>query len=315
MLFSRESAAALAARYHEYVRQIQPLRAMGFDGKANGVDFLLTGFRSFTQDASGLPLPNPSGEILRLQSILSILSNLSILPQPEHGASQFAVGFITLAGYRCLTAVGNVDYATPPAFVELARFVRPRAVLNLGLGTQTSIESAALNQVNPARPSYDHDGVVIARLFPIGTLLDEALAQDYELPLPWTSATLARLRRVTTVAGTARRENDYLCNATAWLFARLMQPSKGEPQPLPWVTSTDWSGAESPGAESPAPEKPALKSLPHIELMPLTEAGIQQAGFLHLAPLPPLVSSNDYFLAATNLLVDVMRAILPDPVP
>ena len=139
----------------------------------------------------------------------------------------------------------------------------------------------------------------------MGTLLDEALAQDYELPLPWTSATLARLRRVTTVAGAARTENDYLCNATAWLFARLLQPSKGGPRPLPWVTSTDRSGAE----------KPALKLLPHIELMPLTEAGIQQAGFLHLAPLPPQVSSNDYFLAATNLLVDVMRAILPDPVP
>ena len=310
MLFSRESAAALADRYHEYIRQMRPLRAMGFDRKANGVDFLLTGFRSFTQDASGRPLPNPSGQILERLKILARSE-----PEPAREAAHFAVGIITLAGYRCLTAVGNVDYATPPAFVELARFVRPRAVLNLGLGTQTSIESAALNQVNPARPSYDHDGVVIARLFPIGTLLDEALPQDYELPLPWTPATLARLRRVTTVAGTARRENDYLCNATAWLFARLMQPSKGEPQPLPWVTSTDWSGAESPGAESPGPEKPALKLLPHIELMPLTEAGIQQAGFLHLAPRPPQVSSNDYFLAATNLLVDVMRAILPDPVP
>jgi len=189
--------------------------------------------------------------------------------------------------------------------VELARVVKPKAVLSLGLGPESILEVGATNRIHASRPAYDCDGRNLPGVFPVGETLDEGQSPDFEYPLPWGESSLERLRRVITmhwqmdhgssgplgrvaVASRARPDNDYLCNSTAWLFARLLARPLTLP-PLNWIV--------------------AERGEATVTVPGLSGLGIQKAGFLHLAPVP--APSEGYFLAAGNLLVDVTRAILP----
>jgi hypothetical protein len=226
-------------------------------------DFLLTGFRSFTQDADGRPSPNPTESLLRM-----------ICDGPVRAAgapTDLWLGRAQLAGLRCLLAVADVNYQAPSHIVELIRAARPRAVVCLGLGGETVIETGATNRVKKDRPTYDRHGLPLRGEYPPSTVLDPAFPEGAGITLPWGDQNLARLREVAArwgdssplgpvaVAPAARPGNDYVCNATAWAVAK--------------VKSTN-------------------------------------AGFLHVAPPP--VPSDGYFLAAANLLVDVVRAIRPE---
>ncbi len=300
MIFSRENASALAARHESHVRHIlefQQLHSLGLN--ASGVDFLLTGFRSFTQDDRGAPRSNPTERLLQMMSHLSFGRPASD-PRLSH---LLTIGLAQIGRFRCVTAVGDVDHATPAAFVELARAVKPKAVLSLGLGSETIIEVGATNRINARRLCYDRDGRCRHDFFPARETLDDGEPADLECALPWGESTLERLRGVitsnwqrgqgasaplgrVTVASRARSDNDYLCNSTAWLFARLLTRP-------PTLSPLSWIAAEN-GA-------------PTVTVQGLGRLGIQKAGFLHLAPVP--APSEGYFLAAANLLVDMTRAI------
>lgn len=297
MLFTRENALALAARHESHVRHIresQQLHSLGLN--AGGVDFLLTGFHSFTQDERGTPRPNPTARLLQMMSHITFDHH----PDFKH---LLTIGLARIGGFRCVTAVGDVDHATPAAFVELARLVKPKAVLSLGLGPESILEVGATNRINASRATYDCDGRNRPGVFPAGETLDEDKPADFECPLPWGESTLERLRRIikmqwqanygssgplgrVTVASRARSDNDYLCNSTAWLFARLLERPANLP-PLNWI-------AAERGAAT-------------VTVQGLSGLGIQKAGFLHLAPVP--APSEGYFLAAANLLADVTRAM------
>lgn len=297
MLFTRENALALAARHESHVRHIresQQIHSLGLN--AGGVDFLLTGFRSFTQDERGTPRVNPTTRLLQM------ISHITFDHHPDF-KHLLTIGLARVGGFRCVTAIGDVDHATPAAFVELARVVKPKAVLSLGLGPESILEVGATNRINAERPAYDCDGRDLPGVFPAGETLDEGQSPDFECALPWGESTLERLRRVltmqwqadhgssgplgrVTVASRARPDNDYLCNSTAWLFARLLARPATLP-PLNWI----------------ATERGEAK----VTVPGLSGLGIQKAGFLHLAPVP--APSEGYFLAAANLLVDVTRAM------
>ena len=299
MLFTRENALALAARHESHVRHIresQQIHSLGLN--AGGVDFLLTGFRSFTQDERGTPRLNPTARLLQM------ISHLTFDHHPDF-KHLLTIGLARVGGFRCVTAIGDVDHATPAAFVELARAVKPKAVLSLGLGPESMLEVGATNRINASRPVYDCDGRNRPGVFTVGETLDEGQSLDFECPLPWGESTLERLRRVitmqwqgehgsagplgrVTVASRARPDNDYLCNSTAWLFARLLA-RPATLLPLNWIT--------------------AERGEATVKVPGLSGLGIQKAGFLHLAPVP--APSEGYFLAAGNLLVDLTRAILP----
>lgn len=310
MLFTRENALVLAARHESHVRHIresQQIHSLGLN--AGGVDFLLTGFRSFTQDERGTPRLNPTAGLLQMMSHAILKSPIEPtsqlgFPQAEpHAKHLLTIGLARVGGFRCVTAIGDVDHATPAAFVELARVVKPKAVLSLGLGPESILEVGATNRINASRPVYDCDGRNRPGVFPAGETLDEGQSPDFECPLPWGESTLERLRRVitmqwqgehgsagplgrVTVASRARPDNDYLCNSTAWLFARLLA-RPATLLPLNWIT--------------------AERGEATVKVPGLSGLGIQKAGFLHLAPVP--APSEGYFLAAANLLVDVTRAM------
>jgi hypothetical protein len=299
VLFTRENALALAARHESHVRHIresQQIHSLGLN--AGGVDFLLTGFRSFTQDERGTPRLNPTARLLQM------ISHITFDHHPDF-KHLLTIGLARVGGFRCVTAIGDVDHATPAAFVELARAVKPKAVLSLGLGPESILEVGATNRINASRPVYDCDGRNRPGVFPAGETLDEGQSPDFECALPWGESTLERLRRVitmqwqgehgsagplgrVTVASRARPDNDYLCNSTAWLFARILARPATLP-PLNWIT--------------------AARGEATVTVPGLSGLGIQKSGFLHLAPVP--APSEGYFLAAANLLVDVTRAILP----
>ena len=299
MLFTRENALALAARHASHlghIRESQQLHSLGLN--AGGVDFLLTGFRSFTQDERGTPRVNPTARLLQM------MSHITFDHHPDF-MHLLTIGLARVGGFRCVTAIGDVDHATPAAFVELARVVKPKAVLSLGLGPESILEVGATNRINASRPAYDCVGRNRPGVFPAGETLDEGQSPDFECALPWGESTLERLRRLiamqwqadhgssgplgrVTVASRARPDNDYLCNSTAWLFARLLKRPATLP-PLNWII--------------------AERGEATVTVPGLSGLGIQKAGFLHLAPVP--APSEGYFLAAGNLLVDLTRAILP----
>lgn len=229
------------------------------------VDFLLTGFRSFTQDERGNPLPNPTETLLRM-----------ICDAPFAGSAPVGLwtGRARLAGRDCVLAVADVNYHAPLQFVDLFRTLRPQAVICLGLGGETVIETGALNRVDKARPTYDSRGLPLSGVFPSSSYLDRQLPEDAEIQLPWGDANLARLREVASrwhgngplgpvsVAPSARLGNNYVCNATAWTVARCVTRETA------------------------------------------------CAGFIHFAP--PAAPPDGYFLAAANLLVDLVRSIRPE---
>ena len=306
MLFSDENALTLAARHEIHVRHIlecQPLHSLGLN--AGGVDFLLTGFRSFTQDERGAPRPNPTARLLQMMSHITFKMTSETptqhgFPSPDPRFNHLlTIGLGRVGGFRCVTAIGDVDHATPAAFVELARVVKPKAVLSLGLGSESILEVGATNRIKASRPAYDCDGRNRPGVFPAEETLDEGQSPDFECALPWGESTLERLRKMiaahwqgsgplgcVTVAPRARPNNDYLCNSTAWLFARLL-PRPATLPPLNWI-------AAERGAAT-------------VSVKGLAGLGIQKAGFLHLAPVP--APSEGYFLAAANLLVDLTRAL------
>ncbi len=233
-------------------------------------DFLLTGFHSFTQDHEGRPLPNPTEILLRLLSD-TVLTGTA-----------FWQGLALLGGRRCALAVAEVNYSTPSRIVELAREIRPKFILSLGLGSETVFETGAVNTVAPGRDVYDREGRPLVNARPDNVRIDADLPGHAEIALPWGAGNVARLREVAArwsqagdfsplgpvrVAPAARPDNNYVCNATAWAVARAATQT-GAPPPF------------------------------------------RHAGFLHLAP--PKTPSDGYFLAAANLLVDVVRAIRPE---
>ena len=194
-------------------------------------------------------------------------------------------GVARIGGRTCALAVADVNYTAPRQILDLAREIRPRVIVCLGLGGETVFETGALNSVARGRPVYDRDGKPIETggldtNGPDTGILDPALPENAAISLPWGAGNLARLREIAArwtepgnlgplgsvrVAPAARPDNNYVCNATAWAVARVM-----------------------------------------------TQAGSPSecAGFLHVAP--PKTPSDGYFLAAANLLVDVVRAIRPE---
>lgn len=246
-------------------------------------DILLTAFRSFTQDHSGHPLTNPV-------SLIAAGATERLLTSPDPSWLP-TVGAGRIGPYKCITITANTDYNSPGLFAEACRMLRPRLVLSIGLGGATIVETGAINRIHNGRAVFDAHGQRLESMKPVSTALAADEPQERTLALQW-GARIPRIKSAirsnwstcdfpfgpVNVAPSARPENDYICNATAWIFARLLS----SPVSLPWF-----------GTREDAPNL----------VIPSLAAHRTDAGFVHFAP--NTLGQSGYVQAALTLLADL----------
>ena len=246
-------------------------------------DILLTAFRSFTQDHTGRPLANPTALIAE-----GATERLLTSPGPSWLPT---LGAGRIGPYKCITVTANTDYNSPGLFAEACRLIRPKLVLSIGLGGATIVETGATNRLHNGRPVFDAHGQRIDSMKPVSAELAADEAIDRVLPLRWGNR-IPRLKSVVqsswsagdspfgavTIASSARPDNDYICNATAWIFARLLSC----PVSLPWI-----------GTKGGTPDL----------VIPSMAGQKTAAGFVHFAPVTP--GHGGYVQAALALLTDI----------
>ncbi|MEY4631054.1 MAG: Pyroglutamyl peptidase [Pseudomonadota bacterium] len=226
MRFEENQARWLSDRHKAGVAHLSD--ALRGKNPPGGVDLLLTGFRSFTQDYSGRPQVNPTSLIMTGATGSNETKSGNWLPD---------VGWGRLGQLRVVTITANTDHNSPELFVEACRIIRPRMFIATGLGGSTLLETGATNFIRTTRPVYDQVGMRMDVPGPVSSTLSDDLPEGATLSLPWGKA-LPRIKSlvearwqdagcplgVVSVAQTARTENDYICNATAWALAQMPAP-------------------------------------------------------------------------------------------
>ncbi len=279
MYFEPELAAWLAARHRDGAAFLRDALARVPECST---DVLLTAFRSFTQDHAGRPLTNPTSLIAEgVTERLLTSPSTSWLP---------TMGTGWIGPRRCITMIANTDYSSPGLFAEACRLLRPKLVLSIGLGNATIIETAASNRIQSGKPVFDASGARIDSMKLLSPLLSNDEPLNRTLPLPWEPRASRIQSMIRTrwnlnlpfgpvsLATSARPENDYICNATAWVFGRILT----NPVDLPWIGS---------------------KNNPPDLVIPSLCYQKTSAGFVHFAPMAP--GQDGYVQAAITLLTDL----------
>lgn len=228
-----------------------------------------------------------------------------------------------LGPWRIETAIGPVSYETPMLLVHLARKIRPRLVISLGLGAQTVIETGAINHKNLSYPQFDHlgrrqqdtsatDHHTKPRYAAIDTDHDASAART----LPWfgtdpgltTKQAQMRLKRgLGHLPGWQIRADRGFADRGFHEPKLMTAGTINEDHPLGPVhiapgaraendyicNATAWSMAGLAGDTAGSMQE------------------IEASGFIHLAPMVPgRTAAQGYFSAAANLILDVARTVL-----
>ena len=166
---------------------------------------LITGYGSITQNEKGEPQPNVTQDLLDLiKKSEESEKKQRFLPDAD----------ITLA-------VSPTDWLAPIRFHRLAEQIKPHLIINLGQGGSgpfgSVIESGASNFIGAKKDEYDDKGRILSHPQIAGERISSKSNAPSSLLLSWSR--LVEDVAPNVFASSARKENSYICNATAWILA------------------------------------------------------------------------------------------------